>query len=90
MPVEAETFVGIFHCLLSTMSVSLLAALFLLIHLQSGIHLFNIHSNTLELSQPCSSSRQLIMPALFSDERQTRQRGTGGDCAHRGMMICTL
>lgn len=48
-PAEVWALVEIFHCLLSTMTVSLLTKVFLLIHLQSGIHLFNIQSNTLEL-----------------------------------------
>lgn len=49
--------VEIFHGLLSTSS-SLLTKVFLLIHQQSGIHLFNIQSNTLQLAQPCLSVSQ--------------------------------
>ena len=90
-PVEAWALVEILYCLLSTMTASLFAKVFLLIHLQSGIHLFNIQSNTLQLAQPCLSTHS---PACSSGcfvqlwARQTERECVcaSAECAHEGMM----
>lgn len=74
-PVEAWALVEISYCLPSTMTASLLTKVFLLIHLQSGIHLFNIQSNTLQLAQPCLSACLLIW--LFCSAMSTED---GDEC----------
>lgn len=71
---EAWALVEILYCLLSTVTASLFTKVFLLIHRQSGIHLFNIQSNTLQLAQPCLSACLLVW-LFFSSYEHRRWRG---------------
>lgn len=64
------------------------AEVFLLIYLQSGIHLFNIQSNTLQLAQPCLSDRLLLRLFCSAISTQDVRGACSCSCEHDEPCLC--